>query len=237
MDKYVIITGGGSGSRMQREIPKQFLEICGVPILFYTIEAFFSYQPDIQIIVTLPEKHIPYWKELVLQKQFKVAHRIVAGGSSRFQSVKNGLSLVTKGSLVAIHDAVRPFVSSEVIAHSFVLAEKMGNAIPVIPVVDSLRMIGQDQNRPINRAEVFAVQTPQTFASTPLIEAYNTPESPKFTDDASVLEQSGFAIHTMEGNVENIKITRPTDLFIAETYIKYLLHNPSFPQIGAFERQ
>jgi 2-C-methyl-D-erythritol 4-phosphate cytidylyltransferase len=222
---------------MQREIPKQFLEICGVPVLFYTMEAFIAYQPDIKIILTLPLEHIPYWDKLVQQKNFMVNHAIVAGGSTRFQSVKNGLSMVAKDSLVAIHDAVRPFVSAEVIARSFAMAEKIGNAIPVIPVVDSLRLICGNSNRSINRAEIFAVQTPQTFASTPLIEAYNTPESSNFTDDASVLEHSGFTIHTMEGNVENLKITRPTDLLVAETYAASLLHNPSFPQIGAFERQ
>jgi 2-C-methyl-D-erythritol 4-phosphate cytidylyltransferase len=236
LNKYVIITGGGSGSRMQQALPKQFLEISGVPVLFYTITAFLAYQPDINIILTLPEKHIQYWNELVLQKHFKVNHRVIAGGTTRYQSVKNGLAFVPKDSLVAIHDAVRPFVSSEVIATSFSDAEKLGNAVPVIPIVDSLRMINRTENRPLNRDEVFAVQTPQTFLSTALIEAYNAPESPLFTDDASVLEQNGIPIHIINGNTENIKITRPSDLMLAETFVKHLVHHPSFPQISAFER-
>ena len=235
MNKYVIITGGGVGSRMQQALPKQFLEINGIPVLFYTITAFVAYQPDIKIILTLPPNYIQYWNELIQQKKFSVAHKVVAGGLTRFQSVKNGLALVPKNSLVAIHDAVRPFVSSEVIAKSFYEAEKTGNAIPVVSMVDSLRKINASENIPLNRPEIFAVQTPQTFLSTTLLEAYNTQESPLFTDDASVLEQCGISIHAIRGNTENIKITTPFDLMLAETFTKLLLHHSSFPQISAFE--
>lgn len=222
---------------MQQALPKQFLEINGIPVLFYTITAFIAYQPDINIILTLPENYIQYWNKLLQQKKFNVNHRIVTGGITRFQSVKNGLALVPKDSLVAIHDAVRPFVSSEVIAKSFYEAEKIGNAIPVVPMVDSLRKINTSENKPLNRAEIFAVQTPQTFLSTTLLEAYNTQESPLFTDDASVLEQNGTPIHTIRGNTENIKITSPSDLMLAEAFTKLLLHDSSFPQISAFERE
>lgn len=237
MNKYVIITGGGSGSRMQQTLPKQFLEINGAPILFYTLTAFVAYQPHISIILTLPEEFMPYWNELVLQRHFTINHKVIAGGATRFQSVKNALALVPDGSLVAIHDAVRPFVSADVIAHSFCEAENQGSSIPIIPLVDSLRKITDTENHPINRAEIFAVQTPQTFKSSAIKQAYQVSENPQFTDDASVYEQSGTPIHIIAGNVENIKITNPFDLQLAEAFAKSLLHHPSFPQIGAFNRE
>jgi len=237
LNKYVIITGGGSGSRMQQVLPKQFLEINGVPILFYSIAAFYKYDASIQIIITLPADYIDYWQNLILKKKFNINHQIVPGGKSRFESVKNGLNLVEEDSLIAIHDAVRPFISAEVIATSFLDAAICKSAIPVIPIVDSLRKVTSAGNTAINRNEIFAIQTPQTFESSALKEAYTVPESPQFTDDASVFEKNKNQIHLITGNPENIKITSPSDLVLAEFYSKQLSQNPSFPQISTFERK
>lgn len=237
MNKYVIITGGGSGSRMQQVLPKQFLEINGVPILFYTIAAFYKYDSSIHIIITLPTEYIDYWQDLILKKKFNINHQIVPGGKSRFESVKNGLNLVEEHSFVAIHDAVRPFISAEVITKSYLDATIYKSAIPIIPIVDSLRKVTSTGNTAINRNEIFAIQTPQTFESKALKEAYTFPESPQFTDDGSVFENNKNQIHLISGNPENIKITTPSDLILAEFYSKQLSQNPSFPQISAFERK
>lgn len=236
MKKQVIITGGGSGSRMKTDIPKQFLEIDGIPILFYSMAAFALYEQDISIILTLPEKSIPYWKKLVVKHNFNIEHQVIKGGDTRFQSVKNGLSLVSEQTIVAIHDAVRPFVSAEVIAKSFSQAETLGGVIPIVPVVDSMRKINVLENQILNRNEIFAVQTPQVFQSNSLKSAYLVAENSLFTDDASVYEHSFNAVSTIEGNRENIKITSPMDLVIAESFVKLLSNDPSFPQIGFFKR-
>lgn len=236
MKKQVIITGGGSGSRMETDIPKQFLEIDGIPILFYSMAAFALFDPNISIILTLPENSIPYWKELVSKHNFNLKHQVIKGGATRFQSVKNGLSLVSENTIVAIHDAVRPFVSAEVIAKSFSQAETLGAVIPIVPVVDSIRKINAHENQILNRSEIFAVQTPQVFQGNVIKSAYLVDENLLFTDDASVYEHSFDSVSTIEGNRENIKITSPIDLAIAESFAKLLSNEPSFPQIGFFKR-
>ena len=236
MEKYVIITGGGSGSRMNTSIPKQFLEINGTPILFYSILAFVNYDPSIKIILTLPELYIDYWKKLIKEKDFSHSHKIIAGGNTRFQSIFNALRLVPKEALIGIHDAVRPFVSKEVISQGFKDAEKFGSAIPVIESIDSVRFISNTENNRLNRSEIFLVQTPQIFNSTELLKSYATLEIADFTDDASVYETCFNTIHTYNGNRENIKITNSIDLEIAEVFTKQLANHSSFPQISAFKR-
>jgi 2-C-methyl-D-erythritol 4-phosphate cytidylyltransferase len=218
LEKYVIITGGGSGSRMNASIPKQFLEINGTPILFYSILAFVKYDPSIKIVLTLPESYLEYWEKLITEKDFSHSHKIVTGGNTRFQSIFNALQLVPKDALIAIHDAVRPFVSKEVISKGFKDAEKYGSAIPVIEAIESVRFITNQENKRLNRSEIFLAQTPQIFNSTALLKSYSTPEIADFTDDASVYETCFNTIHTYSGNRENIKITNSIDLAIAEVF-------------------
>ena len=236
MEKFVIITGGGSGSRMQHELPKQFLEVDGTPIIFLSIAAFTQYNPNIHLIITLPKSYFDYWHALLLKHQFNPIHTLVEGGFTRFQSIKNALTFVPKKSLVAIHDAVRPFVSAEVIANAFCQAAMDGSAIPVIPVQDSIRKINTNENIILSREEIYSVQTPQVFWSSKLIDAYQVEELHSFTDDASVYENSKKSITSIEGNRENIKITTPIDLVIANAFSNQLIHHPSFPQITWFKR-
>lgn len=236
LEKYVIITGGGSGSRMQQTLPKQFLEIGGIPIIFYSIAAFSAYNLSINIIVTLPKDYFGYWSQLIEKHQFFTPHQLIEGGDTRFQSIKNALTKIPENALVAIHDAVRPFVSTEVIANSFYQASLHNNAIPVVSMMDSVRKINETENHILPRAEIFSVQTPQTFLSNQLLKAYQAEELILFTDDASVYEHALYAVFPIEGNRENIKITTPIDLMIAETFIQELLNHPSFPQIASFKR-
>lgn len=216
MNLFALIVAGGTGTRMGTEIPKQFLELAGKPILMHTIEKFRAFSKSIRIIIVLPENQFGLWEELEKKYSFSVPHTIVSGGSSRFVSVKNGLQEVEDNGLVAIHDGVRPLVSIDTIKRCFSDAEKFGNSIPVINPSDSLRMITEQGNMPVNRHYLRIVQTPQVFDSKLIKKAYLQDFSPDFTDDATLLEKTGESIHLVEGNRENIKITNPEDLVIAE---------------------
>lgn len=218
MQKYAVIVAGGSGTRMQSEIPKQFIELKGLPILMYTINAF--HYDNIQIILVLPDNQIDFWKQLIDQFGFKTPHQIVIGGSSRFDSVKNGLkSILSDDGLVAIHDGVRPLVNREIINRSFEVASTNGNAIVSIPLKDSIRSVDSTVNRQEDRSRFRLIQTPQTFQLNLIKKAFEQPFDPLFTDDASVLEKAGFSIHLIEGSYQNIKITTPEDLLIAESFL------------------
>ena len=219
MKYYVIIVAGGIGKRMGADIPKQFLELEGKPVLAHTIEKFKSFREDIEIITVLPENQIRYWLELQEKYSFTVPQTLVKGGSARFFSVKNGLEFVDAPGMVAIHDGVRPNVSIDTIKRCFETAEKLGNAIPVVIPSDTLRMMKGNDSILIDRFQVRQVQTPQVFNSEVIKNAYRTDYSPHFTDDASVLESSGVRINLVEGNRENIKITNPEDLLIAKTFL------------------
>lgn len=227
--QYVIIVAGGSGSRMKTELPKQFLPILGVPILIQTIRQFFIYDAKISLILVLPSKDIQIWdgivQEFIQQNVDQVFNdflsikiEIVAGGSSRFQSVKNGLEVIKSANgLVAVHDGVRPFVSQSIINQGFETAQEKGNAITVVSSKDSLRLIGTNgDSKSLDRNLVRLVQTPQTFRIDLLKKAYQTPEQAFFTDDASVVENIGEKIYLIEGRYDNIKITTPEDLALAE---------------------
>jgi 2-C-methyl-D-erythritol 4-phosphate cytidylyltransferase len=216
MNLFALIVAGGTGTRMGTEIPKQFLELAGKPILMHTIEKFWAFSKSIRIIIVLPENQFGLWEELEKKYSFSVPHTIVPGGSSRFVSVKNGLQEVEDNGLVAIHDGVRPLVSIDTIKRCFSDAEKFGNSIPVINPSDSLRMITEQGNMPVNRHYLRIIQTPQVFDSKLIKKAYIQDFSPDFTDDATLLEKTGENIHLVEGNRENIKITNPEDLVIAE---------------------
>lgn len=224
MKRYVLIVAGGKGLRMGGDLPKQFIPVEGKPILMHTLETFHRWDESAGLILVLPEDHQPYWKMLCKEIGCKVPHQIADGGETRFHSVANGLKLLgheIKNALleeeifIAVHDGVRPFVSSEVIEGCFEEAARSGAAIPVLPMVDSLREADTIGSHPVDRTRYMAVQTPQVFHYTLLVEAYKQPYSEQFTDDASVVEAFGHPIVTVPGNRENIKITTPFDLFVA----------------------
>jgi len=215
MNRYALIVAGGTGTRMGTDIPKQFLELAGKPVLMHSIERFRSYDETIRIIVVIPESQFVFWDSLKEKYSFSVCHTLVKGGSSRFFSVKNGLREVEDNSIVAIHDGVRPLVSTDTIERCFRTAMEFGNAIPVINSSDSVRMVTEHGNIPVNRHRLKIIQTPQVFNAGLIKKAYLREFSPEYTDDAMLLETTGEIIHLVEGNRENIKITNPEDLTIA----------------------
>jgi len=221
MGRSCIIVAGGNGSRMGTELPKQFLRVRGIPVLMHTIRNFHDFDPSIQLIVVLPADEIDNWKELCRQHHFDIPHLLIAGGDTRFQSVKNGLSLVDDSELIAIHDGVRPLVSHETLNRCFTGAEETGTAIPVLPANESVREGTMNSSAPVDRSRYFLVQTPQVFKASLIQESYKQPWIPEFTDDASVAEHSGIRVHMVMGNRENIKITFPEDLRIAELFLGY----------------
>jgi 2-C-methyl-D-erythritol 4-phosphate cytidylyltransferase len=216
MKKAVVIVAGGSGTRMRSDIPKQFLLLRGKPILMYTIERFYNFCNDIKIVVVLPKDEIERWKHLCSEYHFTIQHNVTQGGETRYHSVKNGLALVDNDCIVGIHDGVRPLVSTSVIERCYNEAATGKAVIPVIPAVDSLRMVTATGNTAIDRSTIRLVQTPQVFPSNMLMDAYKQEYAPTFTDDASVVESFGLAITLVDGNIENIKITNPIDLTIAD---------------------
>lgn len=219
MQLYVVIVAGGSGKRMGAEIPKQFMVLAGRPLLMHTIERFKAFSQSIEIITVLPENQLRHWIELQKQYSFTIPQTIVKGGSTRFQSVKNGLKFVKVPGIVAIHDGVRPFVSLETINRCFSTAEKLGNAIPAISPVESLRIVTDSGSRPVNRFTVKQIQTPQVFNAELIKKAYLQEYKPEYSDDATVLENTGEKINLIEGNRENIKITNPEDLLISNALL------------------
>lgn len=216
MKKFALIVAGGSGSRMKNNIPKQFLEINSSPVLMHTFDAFLCYDPQIEFILVLPKNQTEFWNLLCEKHKFELEHKIAFGGETRFDSVKNGLELIPDEGIVFIHDGVRPLVSEKTIENCFETALDKGNALPVIPVSESVRMVEGSENFPVDRSKYFLVQTPQTFKTQLIKNAYQRANSKSFTDDATVLESTGEIIHLVEGNRENIKITFPEDLVYAE---------------------
>ena len=219
MKNTIIITAGGIGKRMGTEIPKQFIEINELPILMHTINQFFDYDNSIQIIVVLPKEHIDYWTGLINKFKYKIKHKIVIGGQERFYSIKNGLQIAT-GQIIGIHDGVRPFVSTQVIQQAFKTAKTSLTAIPVIDLKESIVKLENNSSKSVDRSKYKIVQTPQCFQSHIIKKAYLQSYSSHFTDDASVVEKMGEEIHLIQGNDENIKITTPFDLVLAEAILK-----------------
>lgn len=217
---YAIIVAGGSGSRMKSEIPKQFIPVNGLPILMHSIKAFYNSSIKAKIILVLNSAYHVYWKSLCEDYNFKLPHLVISGGSQRFDSVKNALESITDPGLVAIHDAVRPVVTEELITRCFDVAEEKGTAIPVVPSRDSLRIKKGCTTEAIDRDIILIVQTPQVFQSGILKAAYKQSYQPDFTDDASVVEKFGYAVQTVEGDFKNLKITYPEDLEMAALFLK-----------------
>lgn len=219
-ETYIIIVGGGVGSRMQAGQPKQFLPLNGKTILQHTLEAFHAFDPTFKYVVVLPESSIDFWKSHVKIKKISIPHTIVEGGKERFHSVRNALASINGKGMVAIHDAVRPFVSKQTLKNCFEGVKKFGTAIPVIEVSDSIRIVTANGSDTVNRSLVKRVQTPQCFLLPEIKKAYEQEYNPKFTDDASVAEGIGMKINLVEGNPENIKITTPFDMELAEVFCK-----------------
>lgn len=218
---YIIIVAGGKGLRMGSDIPKQFLPIGGKPVLMRTLERFRAYSADLQIILVLPEAQQAYWHQLCETYHFDVEYTLANGGQTRFHSVQNGLAKVPDDAIgvVGVHDGVRPFPSIEVISNCYTTAREKKAVIPVIPVVETVRHLEDSKSVTVPRGDYRLVQTPQTFDIQLLKAANRQPYNEGFTDDASVVEAFGYEITLVEGNRENIKITTPYDLKIAEVLI------------------
>lgn len=220
MKDYVIIVAAGSGSRMKAAMPKQFLEINGKPILLHTLEKFHRYDPLLEIILVLNAEYVQFWNDIVSAMNINIPHRIIEGGQERFFSVKNAIdSIVDQAGIVGIHDAVRPLVSMRTIDLCYNTARDKSNAIPVIHINDSIRVMADGKSAVTDRKNYRIVQTPQCFELTLLKESYEQSYDPSFTDDASVVESFGEIINLVEGNPENMKITTAEDLRMAEALL------------------
>lgn len=218
---YTIIVAGGSGSRMKAKVPKQFLELHGLPILMHTVRAFYTYDNTMTIILALPEQEMAYWEKLCLDYDFNVPVTVVKGGATRFESVRNGLMHI-EGShgTVAVHDGVRPLVSHRLIQECFSTAIDKGTAVAAIALKDSVRKVTAEGNEAVDRAIYRLVQTPQVFSLPLLKNAYRIAKRIDYTDDATVVEASGHAIQLVEGEGSNVKITTPEDLLVAEHLLR-----------------
>ncbi len=219
MHKYAIIVAGGTGTRMGGELPKQFQLLKGKPVLWYTLKVFTETYDDVQLILVLPENHLEKGEQLV--KEFPSYHiHVIVGGDTRFQSVKNGLNLVKDPSIVFVHDGVRCLVSADLIKRCYKQAVEKGSAIPAVTAIDSIRILENGSHFIKDKQQVRIIQTPQTFLSNILLPAFEQPFNESFTDEATVVEAFDKEIFLIEGEYDNIKITRPIDLLIAEKIIE-----------------
>ncbi len=223
MLKYAIIVAGGKGERMGAAVPKQFVPVDGLPVLMRTIRAFVEAYKDISIILVLPKESLELWVGLLHKHNFTIPCRLAIGGTTRFQSVKNGLDLIPIDAddgdygVVAVHDGVRPFVSPGLIRRCYKTANSQGSAVPVVPVVETMRQLTADgRSQMVSRNDYRLVQTPQVFRTYLLKEAYRQPFREEFTDDASVVEALGHEVTLVDGERTNIKLTTPSDMAFAE---------------------
>jgi 2-C-methyl-D-erythritol 4-phosphate cytidylyltransferase len=220
MKKFAIIVAAGTGTRMGTDTPKQFLELKGRAILEHTLARFLEAFPDLEVILVLNKEWMQEGKRIADKMRDAARIKIVEGGETRFQSVQNGLGLVTEPGLIAVHDAVRCLVSVSLIRHCYGQAAEYGMAIPAVPAKDSIRVVGELGAVAIERDQVRIIQTPQTFRSAILLTAFDQPYDPAFTDEATVVEKTGVTIKLVEGEETNIKITLPIDLLIAEKILE-----------------
>ncbi|MFH0893319.1 MAG: 2-C-methyl-D-erythritol 4-phosphate cytidylyltransferase [Bacteroidota bacterium] len=220
MKKNIIIVAGGTGSRMNAALPKQFLCIAGEPVLYHTLRAFQNFENGIRIIIAMHADYKTLWEDLCTKHSITIPHELVSGGETRFDSVKNALAIADDNCMIGIHDAVRPFVDKETIFQAFKIAEQYGAAIPVIVPTDSLRRLGNEESHSVDRRDFRIVQTPQCFRSELIKKAYLNPRRDQYTDDASVASDAGMRIMLTPGNARNIKITEPLDLLFAESILK-----------------
>jgi 2-C-methyl-D-erythritol 4-phosphate cytidylyltransferase len=222
MKKVAIIVAGGSGQRMGSAIPKQFLSLNRKPLLAYTITTFLNAYSDLQVILVLPREHVARGEELIKESLDASRIKVVTGGETRFHSVKNGLQLIKDPSIVFVHDGVRCLVSMQLIQNCYNQAVQLGSAIPAVAATDSIRIADEHGHQIIDRNKVRIIQTPQTFQSHLLLQAFEQHYSDAFTDEASVVEAAGQKVHLIEGEHRNIKITRQIDLYIAEKLLDEL---------------
>lgn len=220
---YVVIVAGGSGARMGTAIPKQFLDLCGKPVLYHTIKAFADAVPGAHLILVLPAAQMSYAQIVLRHFEARIDIELVSGGDTRYASVQAGLASIPAGAIVLVHDGVRPLISAALIQASIQKAGENGSAIPVISAVDSMRMVVDDgaMSLPINRSNVRIVQTPQAFKAEVILPAFKAAYNEKFTDEATVVEYSGQRVFFIDGERHNIKITTPEDLVIAEALMNY----------------
>jgi 2-C-methyl-D-erythritol 4-phosphate cytidylyltransferase len=219
VEKIVLIVAGGSGKRMNSEIPKQFLLLKGLPVLMHTVDKFYQYDSTIRIIVVLPEDQEDSWNTLCYNHQFSIKHEIRSGGQTRFHSVRKNLDIIPDRSLIAIHDGVRPLVSIETITRCFQTASETGNAIPCVEIPETMRLIDKGATIQVDRTKYRLIQTPQVFRGDLIKKAYLQDYQVEFTDDAGVAEKDGNTINLVDGNAENIKITIEKDLIIASAML------------------
>lgn len=224
MEKYAVIVAGGTGTRMGTQIPKQFLLLKGKPVLWHTLTAFLASFPDLRVILVLPGQFIAEGQAAADITTDPLRITIIEGGDTRFQSVKNGLQIVPDESIVFVHDGVRCLITPALIRLCYEEALRKGNAIPAVTAVDSVRISTTDGNKMIDRGKVHLIQTPQTFISRILKDAFKAGYREIFTDEASVAEYAGHEIHLIEGETHNLKITRPIDLHIAEKILEEREH-------------
>lgn len=222
MKKSVIIVAGGTGKRMNYPVPKQFLHINSKPIIVHTIDNFIKYDAQLEIIVVVNSDYFDHWNEI--KQKYYTANNIISvhGGETRFHSVQNGLNAITYTDVLAIHDAVRPIITYELLKRLFDKAIKKGSAIPVVSIKDSIRYITEKETKPINRNHLYYVQTPQIFNFEWIKDAYSTSYNDSFTDDASVLEHKGYPLFFVEGSPINIKITTQEDLILTEKFLNLI---------------
>lgn len=216
MKKYAVIVAGGSGLRMGTALPKQFLPVCGKPVLWHSLNTFLQAWTDLEIILVLPQEHLTAGQNIVNTTSDPNRIRITVGGETRFHSVKNGLAPINEQAIVFVHDAVRCLITTDLIHRCFEKTVEKGNAIPAIQPIDTLRLETPDGNQLLDREKVRIIQTPQTFYSDIIKKAFEQPYDTSFTDEASVVEKLGIPIQLIEGESTNIKITRPLDLLLAE---------------------
>lgn len=219
MKKYAVIVAGGSGTRMGNSLPKQFMLLKDKPVLYYTLKAFLGAYDDMQVVLVLPVEYTDMGQEIIDAYFDKDRIRITAGGDSRFQSVKNGLELIKEEAIIFVHDGVRCLVSPTLIQRCYAAAMESGSAIPVLVSKDSVRLLEEEGSEAIDRNKVLLVQTPQTFHSKILLPAYQIDYKDKFTDEATVVEAFGLKVSLVEGEENNIKLTRPVDLLVAESLL------------------
>lgn len=219
MRRHCLIVAGGKGLRMGEETPKQFLLLNGKPILMHTISSFRKFDPDLNIVLALPSDQLNEWQNLCKQYDFKLKLNIVEGGKTRFHSVRNALDMVPEDGVVAVHDGVRPLLTQELIGRCYASAENEGNAIPCIPVSESMREINEAENHQVDRSKYVLIQTPQVFQGSLLKKAFCQPYENSFTDEASMIENMGVSVNLVKGDTNNLKITSKTDLLVAESIL------------------
>lgn len=220
MKKYAVIVAGGKGLRMGSAVPKQFLPLNGHPILYHTIKAFADAYADMQLVLVLPQDQLSYAQMVLQSFPERIDITIVAGGETRYHSVQNGLKVVDENSIVFVHDGVRPLVTTDLIHRCYEQAVDKGSAIPAIPVADSMRILEDEDSRPIDREQMRIIQTPQTFKAEVILPAFAQEYQAAFTDEATVVEAYGDNVYLVQGERSNIKVTTPEDMIVAEALLK-----------------